>query len=56
MTDHVLNALNQRLDDLRAKLKAREGVPGFEANTNEIREAIEQLEAEVGKRMEAPSE
>jgi hypothetical protein len=34
---------------LKAKLRAREGRPGFEANTNEIRARIAELEKEGGK-------
>jgi hypothetical protein len=37
----------QRIADLKAKLKAREGRPGFKVNCEEIRAQIAALEAEA---------
>lgn len=39
-----------RLIDLRAKLKAREGKPGFKANVEAIKAQIADLESEDGFR------
>lgn len=38
----------EELAALKAKLRAREGRPGFKANVEEIRQRIAQLEAENG--------
>lgn len=35
----------KRIDDLKAKLKARTGKPGYEKNCEEIRAEIAKLEA-----------
>ena len=37
-------ARNENLNDLRAKLKARENKPGFKANVAEIKARIRELE------------
>lgn len=34
------------LDDLKAKLRAREGQPGYAANVEELKRRITELEAE----------
>lgn len=50
MTDHILDALKIRLEEVQGKRKARVGRPGFDANIAAIDEAIAQLEAEIAKR------
>lgn len=42
---YVTQALELRLADLKAKLKAREGQAGFAENVEEIKEAIAEIEA-----------
>ncbi len=54
MTDHILDALTLRRDDLARKLKARRGTPGYEQNVVEIEQAIGQLDAEIQQRQSAP--
>lgn len=55
MTDHILDALKIRLDEVKGKRKARVGRPGFETNVQAIDDAIGQLEAEIAKREASPS-
>ncbi len=50
MTDYVLDALKLRRDDLDRKLKARGGQPGYAVNVEEIKAALEQLNAEIATR------
>lgn len=39
----------QRIIDLKAKLKGREGRPGFKVNAEELKAEIARLEAEGGE-------
>lgn len=50
MTDHILDALKIRLDEVQGKRRARVGRPGFDTNVEAIDEAISQLEAEIASR------
>ena len=50
MTDYILDALKSRLEAIQAKIKAREGRPGYEDNVAECKEAARQLEAEIASR------
>lgn len=53
MTDPITEALEIRLAELRGKLAARNGQPGFGSNTAELTSAIEALEGEVERRKAA---
>lgn len=55
MTDHILDALKIRLEEVQGKRKARVGRPGFDANIEAIDEAIAQLEAEIAAREATPT-
>lgn len=46
---YVRQALELRLEQLKAKRQARANAPGFKANVAEIEAAIAELEAELAK-------
>lgn len=53
MADYVLQALEMRLADIKAKLAARTGQPGYEENVEELKAAIAEISAEIESRKSA---
>lgn len=56
MGQYVLDALQQRADDLSRKLAARKGAPGFAENVREIEAAIAELNDEIAHQTAPGSE
>lgn len=52
-TDYILQALQERRDNLTRKLKAREGSALYAENVKELRAALAALDAEIAARQGA---
>ncbi len=52
VSQHVLDALNYRREELQGKRKARIGQPGYATNVADIDQAISDLDAEIARQSE----